>query len=279
MSRLSNRFMILVLVVVVLAAVLFLESLTKSGAQYKTQIIDTLSHMGDDKPAVAPAAPAAKADKASHSDASEKEMLDLELDPCTVINPHNRAFIDLRGLRELEEKKPRPWLAKGFDSGLNFTLGICGHPWKKVEDVTEITDDVNITTVGGFYTDPHTEKFVSIGEYATTPRFRGKKLTLTYENGSYCENLVNSKTGAKLRKSTILTFTCDREMMAKAAISYVGSSNDCSYYFEVRSHHACPTAAKSDNLAVIWIFLLILLAALFVYFSGGILYKQMKRRK
>lgn len=280
MSRLSKRLIIPVFLLLVAVVLLFLESLTTSGAQYKTHIIDTISHMGTQDEISPPIVqqvpkPALKEPLAVPIEA--KEEAELVLDPCTVINPNNHAFIDLRGLLVLEEKKPQPWPAKGYDSGLNFTLGICANPWKRAADVTEITDSVNVTSVGAYYMDAKTEKYVSIGEYSTTPKFRGKKLTLTYQNGSYCENLVNSKTGQRLRKSTIITFTCDREMMAKASISYIGSSNDCSYYFDVRSHHACPTAAKSDNLAVIWIFLLILLAALFVYFSGGILYKQMKR--
>ncbi|KAK6198830.1 uncharacterized protein RJT21DRAFT_122466 [Scheffersomyces amazonensis] len=119
-----------------------------------------------------------------------------------------------------------------------------------------------------------------MGEFSTTPKFRGKKLTLTYENGAYCNKLMDTETGERLRKSTILTFTCDREMMAKASISYVGSSNDCSYYFEIRSHHACPTVSKANNLAAAWIFVFIVFAAFLVfYFSGGFLLKQMKSKQ
>ncbi|KAK6463283.1 mannose-6-phosphate receptor binding domain-containing protein [Scheffersomyces coipomensis] len=211
----------------------------------------------------------------------EKSKEELELDPCTMINPANKGFIDLRSLSAFSnEGKAVPWSTRGFDSGKNYTLGICSNPFKKHrDDINEIQDGLNSTLIGAYYVDSETQKFVSLGEYSTTPKFRGKKLTLTYENGAYCNKLMDTETGERLRKSTILTFVCDREMMAKAAISYVGSSNDCSYYFEVRSHHACPTAAKANNLAAFWIFLFIVFAAALVYFSGGMLYKQMKESK
>ena len=83
--------------------------------------------------------------------------------------------------------------------------------------------------IGGYYIDSKTNKYVSIGQYATTPVFRGRKLTLTYENGSYCD-AVDSITNQRLRKSTILTFTCDREMSARALVSFIGQANECTYF-------------------------------------------------
>lgn len=211
----------------------------------------------------------------------EKEKQE-ELDPCTVFNPVNKGFINLQSLSSLgNEGKPLAWNTRGWDSGKNYTIGICSNPFKKMHSDEEIQDigSVNATNIGAFYIDSKTNKFVSMGEYSTTPKFRGRKLTLTYENGAYCDNLIDGTSGQRLRKSTIITFTCDRELMTKAQISFVGSPNDCNYLFEVRSHHACPTAAKENNMAAIWIFLFILLAALFVYFSGGLLYRQMKQVK
>lgn len=200
-----------------------------------------------------------------------------ELEPCTVVNPTTNRFIDLSSLSSIgNEGKSLLWPAKGFDSGLNFSIGICSTPFKTLHP-HEVQDITNSSEVGAFYVDPKTQKYVSLGKYSTEPVMRGRKLTLTYTEGSKCQGIIDSKTGEEVRKSTILSFTCDREMLAKASISYIGSINDCSYFFEVRSHHACPTAAKADNLAVIWIFFFILLAALAVYGSGGFLYKHMKR--
>lgn len=208
----------------------------------------------------------------------EDKQKSHQLDPCTVFNPINHGFIDLRSLSSQgNEGRALPWTSKGYETGYNYTLGICSSPFKQNHDkLNELKDDLNSLEVGGYYIDPKTNQYVSIGQYNENPVFKGRKLTLTYENGSYCDNLVDSTTGQKLKKSTILTFTCDREMSAKAHILYIGSVNNCNYVFEVRSHHACPTAAKADNLAAVWIFLLILVAALAVYFSGGLLYKQMK---
>ncbi|KAK6454018.1 mannose-6-phosphate receptor binding domain-containing protein [Scheffersomyces xylosifermentans] len=226
--------------------------------------------------------PEEKEKEEKEKEEKEKEEEEAKLDPCTVINPFNKGFIDLRSLSSItnEGGKALPWNTRGWDSGKNYTIGICSTPFKKArDDPNEVQDGLNSTRVGAFYVDSTTNKFISMGEFSTTPKFRGRKLTLTYENGAYCDNLIDGRSGERLRKSTILTFTCDREMMAKASISFVGSTNDCNYLFEVRSHHACPTAAKANNFAVIWIFLFILLAALFVYFSGGLLYRQMKQVK
>ncbi|ODV93691.1 hypothetical protein PACTADRAFT_46176 [Pachysolen tannophilus NRRL Y-2460] len=195
------------------------------------------------------------------------------LDPCTAINPLTNGFFDLRSLSSmnLNDGSVSAWNARGYDYNMNFTLGMCSSPLKKQNiqpgDFDQVT---NTSLIGGFYTDQEGVKY-SIGEYSTAPVFRGRKLTLTYTNGSFCEK---TSTGEAWRKSTILSFTCDRELMAKAQISFVGVLHDCDYFFEVRTVHACPTAAKSDNLALVWIFLIIFLAALMVYCGAGTLYKK-----
>lgn len=201
---------------------------------------------------------------------------DIELEACTTLNPM-KGFIDLRGLSNYGlEGKVQPWLAKDYESSRNFTLGICLSPVKKLVLNTGVfKDSVNASQVGAYYVDPNTQKYVLMGQFNGKPIYKGKKLTLTYENGSYCDSIVGID-GNKIRRSTILTFTCDREMLNKAQVSYVTSSQECSYMFEVRSHYACPTAAKADNLAAIWIFLLILMAAVLVFFSGSLIIKFMK---
>lgn len=210
----------------------------------------------------------------------KEEEKQKELDPCTVLNPLSRGFIDLTSLSSVgNEGKALPWVSRGYDSGNNYTIGVCSTPFKQNHDkFDELKDGVNSSLVGAYYIDHKSGQYISIGEYSTKPQFKGRKLTLTYENGSYCDNLVDSVTGERVRKSTILTFTCDREMMAKAHVLYIGSTNNCNYIFEVRSHHACPTAAKDNNLAAVWIFLLIVVAAIGVYFSGGLLYRHVKAK-
>uniref|UniRef100_A0A0L0NYT3 MRH domain-containing protein n=1 Tax=Candidozyma auris TaxID=498019 RepID=A0A0L0NYT3_CANAR len=214
---------------------------------------------------------------APHSDHDE-----LELDPCTVLSPH-KGFIDLRGLSVVaghgHDVKQLLWSAKGYDSGHNYTVGVClGAIKRHLLPNVEVVDSLNASQVGAYYIDQETGRYILMGQVSTRPMFKGKKLTLTYENGSNC-NGMTFKDGTPLRRRTILTFTCDRDMLTKAHVSYVAAVDECTYFFEVRSHLACPTAAKADNLAAIWIFVLILLAALLVYLSGGIFYKALKQRQ
>lgn len=216
-------------------------------------------------------------DRNGNSAEDVKQLMD-KLDPCTVISPV-RGFIDMSGLSAGGNNgKLLSWTAKDTSSGHNYTIGVCLSPFKRsLQSQVEIVDGLNASNVGAYYTHPETGQLVSIGDFSTKPQFNGKKLTLTYANGSYCDGMTY-KNGEHMRKKSVLTFTCDRDILSKAHVSYVTSVDDCTYIFEVRSHLACPTAAKADNLAAVWIFFFIFLAALFVYLSGGLLYKALKRR-
>lgn len=201
-------------------------------------------------------------EKAAAHELEEKEQ--RELDPCTVLHPLTHQFIDLRELSYLESGTPLAWHARAFDNNnRNFTLGICSNPYNYKG---ALDPEVNQTAVGGYFNNPNDNKLTSIGEYATTPEFHGRKLTLTYTNGLYCPNLIDAATGEKMRRSTIITFTCARDMMARASIHFVASAHDCTYFFEVRSHHACPMAPRSNDMAAVWIFALILTSAVFVIY-------------
>ncbi|KAG7805680.1 hypothetical protein KL921_005407 [Ogataea angusta] len=192
-------------------------------------------------------------------------------EPCTVVNPLTNQFFDLRPLGALgNDGLVQAWNARGYDYGRNFSIGICHTPLKQLQSSPESDFEgiANKSEVGGYYTDITGHK-KSIGQISTTPKFRGRKLVLEYTDGSVCEGF---KSDGSLRKSTILSFVCDREIMTKASISYVGSLHDCSYFFEVRTIHACPTAAKKDDKAIIWIFLFICLCAVAVFFGGGFVY-------
>lgn len=196
-----------------------------------------------------------------------------ELKPtfCSATHHLTNGFFDLSGLSSEGKEGVVAWSAKGYDYNNNFTLGICTSPLKPNVDVNNNLKgwkgaQINSSEVGGYYTDEEGQKF-SIGSVDSTPVFRGKKLTLTYHNGSYCPNGID-------RKSTVLSFTCDRAILQEAQISFVGVLHDCDYFFDVRTVHACPTAHKDEGLGVIWIFVVIVLAALFVYTSGGFLYKR-----
>lgn len=49
-------------------------------------------------------------------------------------------------------------------------------------------------------------------------------------------------------KSTIMSFLCDRDAAPNVAtLSFVGSMDECSYFFEVRSSAACGGIAVDPN--------------------------------
>lgn len=195
------------------------------------------------------------------------------LEPCTIVNPLTNQFYDLRPLSSLgNDGEVQTWNSKGFDYGKNFSIGICSTPMRQLKALKEsdFVDTHNKSLVGGYYTDREGKK-VSIGEYSTELKFRGLNLVLEYSNGDRCEESPN------LFKSTLLTFRCDREMMSKARVNFLGSLNNCSYLFEVRTVHACATANDENDNAIWGIFLLILCSAVGVYLFAGVMYRIIQR--
>lgn len=68
---------------------------------------------------------------------------------------------------------------------------------------------------------------------ASDPFFRGRKLVLNYTDGSPCPDDSRNK-------STLMSFLCDRDgFTSQPAISFVGTMDYCTYYFEVRTSAAC----------------------------------------
>jgi len=79
------------------------------------------------------------------------------------------------------------------------------------------------------------------------------------------------------RKSTTISFHCETDpVMSKPQISYVGTDPDeCAYFFEIRSHAACPGAEPAQQgLGPGGVFGVIVLIAILVYFIGGIMYQR-----
>lgn len=87
-------------------------------------------------------------------------------------------------------------------------------------------------------------------EQASEPFFRGRKLVLNYTNGSPCtDDYKGAGSNASVRtKSTLMSFLCDRDgPQNQATVSFVGTMDSCSYYFEVRSSAACGGIAVDPN--------------------------------
>ena len=142
---------------------------------------------------------------------------------------------------------------------------------------------------------------------STEPFFRGRKLVLNYTDGSPCEpdsdRLLprklkvphddddeeddrdddrKSHKGSKSnkpvrRKSTLISFTCDRDSLApKVHLSFIGSDPDeCTFFFEARSMAACGGVSEAQQtLGPGGVFGVIALIAAAVYLLGGIAYQR-----
>jgi cation-dependent mannose-6-phosphate receptor len=105
-------------------------------------------------------------------------------------------------------------------------------------------------------------------EQASQPFFRGRKLVLNYTNGSPCPSSCGQSPSLRGRnedesyaaeehgydhqasrtKSTIMSFLCDRDSpTSQAALSFVGTVDSCTYFFEVRSAAACGGVALASE--------------------------------
>ena len=142
---------------------------------------------------------------------------------------------------------------------------------------------------------------------STEPFFRGRKLVLNYTDGSPCGSKSDRLLPRKLndsdddddgegdwdddrkshkgskskepvrRKSTLISFTCDRDSLApKVHLSFIGSDPDeCTFFFEARSMAACGGVSEAQQtLGPGGVFGVIALIAAAVYLLGGIAYQR-----
>lgn len=147
------------------------------------------------------------------------------------------------------------------------------------------------------------------------PIFRGRKLILNYTGGSLCPSTSSSsKRSAQpitlpntpreiipsdpdndddddddddkpshkpstdkfpRRKTTVISLLCDSEALAKTSISFVAAVDDCTYFFEGRSPHACGGVHQAEQaLGPGGVFGVIAMIAVLVYFVGGCVYQR-----
>lgn len=258
-----------ILCIVAVVVVVMTQRKNSSDRTLSQEIMSELTHLKE-----ATLVETAALQKGLEGDSNGAEEAEKEVvEPCTVVNPLTNQFYDLSPLSALgNDGEVQTWNSKGFDYGKNFSIGVCSTPLRQLKALREsdFVDTHNKSMVGGYYTDGEGKK-VSIGEYSTDLKFRGLNMVLEYTNGDQCEDSPN------LSKSTLLTFKCDREMMSKARVSYLGSMNNCSYLFEVRTVHACATANDKNDSAIWGIFLLVLFSAAGVYFFAGFMYRMIQK--
>ncbi|KAL2014708.1 hypothetical protein VTN00DRAFT_2233 [Thermoascus crustaceus] len=225
--------------------------------------------------------------------------------PCTVRSPTTGLYFDLNaislsppglndGRKTRKDVRTESWHAKGHDYPANFTVNICAPVIEEVTDVVGV-EQSRWKNVSAYY--ELEGNIYSIGEQASQPIFRGRKLVLNYTNGSPCPSSSgmssldprkvldghednnydildrnNSRT-----KSTIMSFLCDRDPMAPpATVSFVGTMDSCTYFFEVRSPAACGgvAAAPGAGLGPAGVFGVIALIAIAAYLVGGCAYQR-----
>ncbi|PYI17791.1 mannose 6-phosphate receptor domain-containing protein [Aspergillus violaceofuscus CBS 115571] len=206
------------------------------------------------------------------------------LSPCVVRSPTTGLFYDLNAISisppPAEGEKPRKnaregsWHAKGHDYGANFTVNICAPVLEDVKDVVGV-ESARWKNVSAYY--KKEGKVYSIGQQASDPFFRGRKLVMNYTDGSPCpgDYLGNGSTHTK---STIMSFLCERDSpSSQATVSFVGTMDQCTYFFEVRSSAACGATAPippNQGLSPGGVFGIIALIAIAAYLVGGCAYQR-----
>ncbi|KAF3050842.1 Cation-independent mannose-6-phosphate receptor CI-MPR [Didymella keratinophila] len=202
------------------------------------------------------------------------------------------------------------WHAKGYDYGANFTVNFCGPVVEELSDVQDL-DKKLWRNVSAFY--ERGDRQYAIGLENSEPIFRGKKLILNYTGGSLCPSTSSKrsidlptreiigdddddddgkkhsdkdkdkgsdsdrkkKPSAERRKTTIISLLCESDPLGKSSISFVAAVDDCTYFFEGRSRHACGIVhADTQTLSPGGVFGVIAFIAVGVYFVGGCVYQR-----
>ncbi|RHZ65872.1 hypothetical protein CDV55_100898 [Aspergillus turcosus] len=206
-----------------------------------------------------------------------------ELSPCVARSPTTGLYYDLNAIsvshpdasdgKKSNKNAPKEsWHARGHDYHANFTLNICAPVVEDIKDVVGVERD-RWKNVSAYY--EKEGKIYSIGEQASKPIFRGRKLVLNYTNGSPCpgEQIGHSSRN----KSTIMSFLCDRDALSyQATASFVGTMDQCTYFFEIRSSAACGSIGhdNGEGLGPAGVFGVIALIAVAAYLVGGCAYQR-----
>ncbi|KAJ5130900.1 uncharacterized protein N7515_006939 [Penicillium bovifimosum] len=206
---------------------------------------------------------------------------------CIARSPTSGLYFDLNAIslsppdmndgKAMKDARNQSWFARGHDYPANFTINICAPVIENVTDVVGV-EASRWKNVSAYY--EQNNKIYSIGQQASDPFFRGRKLILNYTNGSPCEDDLNmaSSNVSTRNKSTIMSFLCDRDAAPNLATpSFVGSMDSCTYFFEIRSSAACGGIAVDPNAGGLGpggVFGVIMLVAVAVYLIGGCAYQR-----
>ncbi|KAF2800453.1 mannose 6-phosphate receptor domain-containing protein [Melanomma pulvis-pyrius CBS 109.77] len=243
---------------------------------------------------------------ADFSAASDTSKATKPLKPCTVRSPTTERYFDLNPIhrkpkdpgdkRRKEDEAVESWHARGYDYGANFTINFCGPVVETLTDVQDLDRDL-WKNVSAYY--EIGSKQYALGLESYEPIFRGRKLVLNYTGGSLCPSKRESKRALfdpnddvderddrdkekdrpkepERRKTTVISLLCEKaEPIAKTSISFVAAVDECVYFFEGRSPHACGgVEAETQALGPGGVFGVIILIAVLVYLVGGWVYQR-----
>ncbi|KAK2736157.1 Cation-independent mannose-6-phosphate receptor CI-MPR [Myotisia sp. PD_48] len=214
------------------------------------------------------------------------------------------------GKKHFNVDRNESWHARGHDYGANFTINICAPVIEQLTDVVGVEKE-RWQNISAYY--EMNGKTYSIGQQSSSLFFRGRKLVLNYTDGSPCppppsQSKLHSRTivydqddedkdkkqddgkppgndtmekekekEPERRKATLMTFLCDRDLVTPAAtISFDGSLDSCSYFFEVRTAAACGgvAAGKDGGVGPAGVFGIIACIAIAAYLIGGCAYQR-----
>ncbi|KAL9086339.1 MAG: hypothetical protein Q9159_004239 [Coniocarpon cinnabarinum] len=98
------------------------------------------------------------------------------------------------------------------------------------------------------------------------------------DDGDRLRKGKNNGRDTERRKSTIISLLCEREPKdgdPPVTVSFVGSIDDCTYFFEARSKSACATTkVNTQPLGPGSVFGIIAIITVLVYLVGGIMYQR-----
>ncbi|RAL59738.1 hypothetical protein DID88_000369 [Monilinia fructigena] len=215
------------------------------------------------------------------------------VDPCTISSTTG-SFFDLRplsiqppeeGKKPAKNAKTDSWHARGYDYKGNFTLNVCAPVVEGVKDIVGV-DKNHWQNVSAFY--EFDGKKYSVGQQSGNLTLRGRKLVLEYTNGSPCGGKNKKRSWddddddddddnkSIRRKSSTISFHCEKDPLASASASYVGTDpEECAYFFEVRSQAACGGSEPAkQTVGPGAVFAIIGVIAIMVYFLGGVFYQR-----
>ncbi|KAI9736619.1 MAG: Cation-independent mannose-6-phosphate receptor CI-MPR [Cirrosporium novae-zelandiae] len=216
----------------------------------------------------------------SPSDSKKTKPVEI---PCTIHSPHTGSFFDLNAISVLPldpSKKPSKsdkttsWHALGWDYGANFTMNFCAPVIEDLGEIVGVKKEL-WANVSAFYEE--NGKTFSIGQLSSEPVFRGRKLVLNYTDGSPCPSADSDSTSSPSRqKNTLISLLCDRDPLSPPVhLSFVGTPDHCSYFFEARTFAACSTTSTQEaSLSPGGVFGVIFGIAVAVYLLGGCVYQR-----